>query len=88
MRTWAVAKGATVPTHFYKVILAESTAGELELFAFLLANDRQPLAGEPRDYLVTVDSIEALSGLDFFSVLPDADEHRLEAAVATQWPIP
>ena len=31
-----------------------------------------------RDYLVSVDVIEAATGLDFFSVLPDGDEDRLE----------
>ena len=77
-----------VPTHFYKVILAESTAGEVELFAFLLANEQETLGGDPEDYLVSVDSIEALSGLDFFSLLPDPDEDRLESLVATGWLMP
>ena len=35
----------------------------------------------------SVDVIEWLSGLDFFSELPDSHEERLEATVATSWPI-
>jgi endonuclease G len=76
-----------VPTHFYKVILCEHTTGTVELFAFVMQNPLQPLAGRPRDYLVSVDEVESLTGLDFFAVLPDWDEERLEEMVATNWPI-
>ncbi|MFC1639799.1 DNA/RNA non-specific endonuclease, partial [Gemmatimonadota bacterium] len=85
--------GVAVPTHFYKVVLAEfrappaSAASRANLFAFVMPNQPAPLAGEPSDYLVTVDLVEALSGLDFFSVLPDSLEDRLEEEVATTWPI-
>ncbi len=76
-----------VPTHFYKVILCRHSTGSIELFAFLLENGSNPLAGRPRDYLESVDVIEWLSGLDFFSALPDSEEERLETTVATNWPI-
>ncbi len=35
----------------------------------------------------TVDLVEALSGLDFFSSLPDSVERRLEEDAAQNWPI-
>lgn len=43
--------------------------------------------GEPRDYVVSVDRVQHLSGLDFFAALPDSEEHRLEAVVSSNWPI-
>jgi len=57
------------------------------LYAFLMPNQHQQLAGSPADYLVTVDLVEALSGLDFFSSLPDSIEDRLEEEPAKNWPI-
>jgi endonuclease G len=76
-----------VPTHFYKVILCEHPDGSHEMFAFVLPNALAP-QGEPRDYIVSVDRVQHLSGLDFFAALPDSEEHRLEAVVNTNWPIP
>lgn len=76
-----------VPSYFYKAILCEHATGTHEMFAFILPNQLAPALGEPRDYLVSVDRVEAWSGLDFFSVLPDSEENRLEALTATQWPV-
>lgn len=70
-----------VPTHFFKVILCEHPSGTHEMFAFLMPNQLEPLAGQPRDYAVSVDRVEALSGLNFFSALPDSEEDRLEGLV-------
>jgi endonuclease G, mitochondrial len=85
--------GVSVPTHFYKVILADAAyaasaaASAQTLFAFVMPNQPTQLTGEPSDYLVTVDLVEALAGLDFFSALPDSLEDRLEEEIATTWPI-
>jgi endonuclease G, mitochondrial len=76
-----------VPTHLYKMVLCQHPAGDVELFAFVLPNQLDPVPGVPADYLTTVDRIEALSGLDFFSVLPDDVEDRLERQLATAWPV-
>jgi hypothetical protein len=35
-----------------------------------------------------VDHVEALSGLDFFALLEDAEEDRIESITQTDWPIP
>jgi hypothetical protein len=37
------------------------------------------------DHLVTADTVEQRSGLDFFWQLPDADENAMEAANNTTW---
>jgi endonuclease G len=72
-----------VPTHFYKVMLADTA-----ICAFLMPNQHGQLDGAPEDYLVTVDLVETLSGLDFFSALPDSLENLLEAELVSTWPIP
>jgi hypothetical protein len=51
-----------------------------------MANQQEPLPGAPSDYLVSIDLVEALSGLDFFTALPDSLEDLLEAEPASGWP--
>jgi endonuclease G len=46
------------------------------MIAFLIPNEESenPL----QNYVVTVDSLESLTGIDFFPELPDSIENRLE----------
>jgi endonuclease G len=76
-----------VPTHFYKVILCEHATGTRQMFAFMMPNSTRNIGGTPADFLVSVDQVEALAGLDYFSVLPDPEETALEDAIANVWPI-
>ncbi len=72
-----------VPQKFFKVILSPYLTSP-KAIAFLFDNQRSvdPL----RSYVVTVDSIERLTGLDFFAPLPDELEDRIEArADCLQW---
>ena len=75
-----------VPTHLYKSILTLAGDGHYSLYAFLLPNQRDQIPGQPADYEVTVDSLEALTGYDFFPVLDDSLEDRLESHIAATWP--
>ena len=76
-----------VPTHFYKIILAHDKDGSVLMWAFLMEHHDVKLPGAVVDYAVSVDSIQHLTGLDFFKDLPDELEHRLESEVNTAWPI-
>ena len=76
-----------VPTHFFKVILCEHSDGQREMFAFVMKNQLEKLAGISKDYIVTVRQVEELSGFNFFHRLPDDEETRLETAAATTWPV-
>jgi endonuclease G, mitochondrial len=64
----------TVPSRFYKVIY--DLTGEKKMIAFILPNEKglKPL----QDYVVTVDSVQKVTGIDFFPCLPDSLENRLE----------
>jgi len=70
-----------VPTMFYKIIVVPGP--QPRALAFLMPQRVQ--GSEPLDrYLVTIDRIEALTGLDFFPQLPGPVEHALESRVSTQ----
>lgn len=77
-----------VPTHFYKVMLCQHPDGVRELFAFIMPNSLDPIPGQPTDFLVTVDSVQRLSGLDFWAALPADEQTRLEALLNDSWPVP
>ena len=66
----------SIPEQFYKIIL-DLEGDEKKAIAFLMPNDycAYPVSG----YVTSIDEIEKLTGLDFFSSLDDAEEMRLEA---------
>src|SRR5450759_1514716 len=66
--------GVTVPKYFYKVLYDPRNE---KMIAFLLpnANSNKPLS----DFVVTVDYVESLTGIDFFPALPDSLENNLES---------
>lgn len=65
-----------VPRAFYKVVLSLKKGNE-KAIGFFYTNDNaiQPM----EDAVRSVDDIERLTGIDFFSSLPDEQEDRLEA---------
>lgn len=72
-----------VPQRFFKVILSP-WAETPQAIGFLV--DNGPVPGGMQAAAVTVDQIEALTGHDFFSSLPDSIENRLESTINfTRW---
>lgn len=66
-----------VPTAFYKIVVDHDTPGETEVLAFRMPN--RDLSGHQiNEFLVSVDDLEAETGLDFLSALPDEEERRVE----------
>lgn len=65
----------SIPKYFYKVLLNQSN-GQYRMIAFLVPNKKsnQPLY----DFIVSVDQLEKMTGIDFFPKLEDKIEHRLE----------
>jgi len=64
-----------VPKYFYK-ILFDNTQPEVKAIAFLVPHQesKKPLY----EFVVSIDRIEQLTGLDFFPALPDTIENSLE----------
>lgn len=65
----------SVPDSFYKILLDNSN-GSYKMIAFLIPNKKssQPIY----DFVVSVDSIEKITGIDFFPKLNDKIENELE----------
>ena len=70
----------TVPTHYYKIVY-DRTPPE-KMIAFILPNDgsNRPL----QDFAVTVDAVEAATGLNFFSIVPQPKQEQLESTISVQ----
>ena len=66
-----------VPNQFYKVIL-DNTNGKIKVLAFLMNHENSDLP--LYKFVVSVDEVEALTGIDFFPHLDDATENKLEAS--------
>ncbi len=65
-----------IPNYYYKVIL-DYTTPEVKGIAFVLPNEKgvNPIM----NYVVTIDHVEYLTGIDFFPELPDDLEQLLES---------
>lgn len=66
-----------VPNQFYKVII-DNNSGETKMLAFLM--DHKDSNAPLYKFVVSVDEVEALTGIDFFTELEDKKENRLEAS--------
>lgn len=64
-----------VPNYFYKILLDNSN-GNYKMIAFLVPNEKsdKPLYS----FVVSVDSIEKMTGINFFPKLENKTENRLE----------
>ena len=70
-----------VPEQYYKIAFYMN-GSEARMIGFLLKNE---FSNENlKTFVVSVDDIEALTGIDFFNRLPDALERRLEGSTSVQ----
>ncbi len=72
--------GVSVPKYYYKVLL-DLKRPDIKAIGFLMENARIEDSFFSR--AVPIDSIEQLTGIDFFPQLPDNLEHQLESTVDT-----
>ncbi len=74
-----------VPDACYKVLYSPNGGGKM--IGFVLPNKtvkNRSLA----DFACTVDEVEELTGLDFFSVLPEKEQERMESSFSLEaWPL-
>ena len=68
----------TVPAYFYKIILDYTEPG-IKAIGFLMPNtgSQEPL----QRYIVTIDSVESVTGIDFFYQLPKDQQQIIESTV-------
>ncbi len=74
--TIGVSNKISIPEYYYKVFLRYDGT-EKKAIAFILPNRKE---GKPFEkYVVSVDSVESLTGIDFFPAFDDILEDKLEA---------
>lgn len=68
----------TVPSYFYKVVLDYSLPS-VKGIGFILQN----VASQDnlQSFVVSIDSVESLTGIDFFHLLPDDHENEIESTI-------
>jgi len=68
----------TVPAYFYKVIL-DYTEPDIKGIGFIMPNEgsQEPL----QHYAVTIDSVEKVTGTDFFYQLPEDQQRVIESTI-------
>ena len=64
-----------VPRYFYKALLDYSQPS-IKAIAFLMKNE--PSNESLSHFVISIDSLEKISGIDFFPLIPDNDEIKLE----------
>lgn len=72
------ANKVTVPARFYKVLLRFTAPGEAQAIGFIYDN-LEKVDSPMQSYAVTVDSVEALTGINFFSKLDKNVERKAES---------
>lgn len=74
----------TVPGGYYKVLY--DPVGTKKMIAFVLPNEKR--SSPLKTFVVSVDSVESLTNIDFFPELPDEIENKLESqSDFTKWDI-
>ena len=68
----------SVPNHYYKVVL-DYTKPVIKGIGFILPNERSNLS--LMNFAVSIDSVEIFTGIDFYYLLSDSIERRIESTV-------
>ncbi|XP_034825929.1 endonuclease G, mitochondrial [Maniola hyperantus] len=71
------ANTVAVPTHFYKVVVAESSDGKLDMEAYVMPNQKIPEETPVSSYMVPPETIEKSAGLLFFDKLHRSKLNRI-----------
>lgn len=73
----------SIPYHYYKVILQYNAKG-VKGIGFVLKNEAS--SASLKNFAVSIDSVEHLTGINFFPKLPDETEHKIEAdTLISKW---
>ncbi len=70
----------SVPNYYYKVLLDYSQP-DFKAIGFIIPN--QGSKADLSSFAVSIDKVEALTGLNFFPNLPDQQENSLESSICT-----
>lgn len=73
-----IGRGVSIPRYFYKIIF-DNSSKKPKMIAFLIENksSKQKL----RDFVVTVDEVERMTGIDFFQKMSKKTQEQLESII-------
>ena len=74
-----------VPTHFYKIVVAQDDNGQWEAIAFVMEHRRHNGPHKFANHIETIDWIEKQTALDFMPTLDPIVENNLENQTSTMW---
>ncbi|MCE7991034.1 MAG: DNA/RNA non-specific endonuclease [Roseivirga sp.] len=74
------ANEVSIPEYYYKIVL-DIQKPDIKAIAFLMKNEKS--GASLQSFVVTIDRIESLTGLDFFPSMPDDLENSLEGSKVT-----
>lgn len=77
--TKVIGSGVRVPSAFFKVFIAPYVENPRGI-GFVYPNMSSP--GDMRDYAMTIDEVEEITGIDFFFNLPDDLENKIESVAS------
>ena len=77
--TW---KGLLVPRYFFMAVLCRDSKGYKAMAFWVEHLNEDRSADNLKDYVITIDELEELTGIDFFCNLPDDIENKVEAQYA------
>ncbi|MCC7384637.1 MAG: DNA/RNA non-specific endonuclease [Deltaproteobacteria bacterium] len=75
----------SVPTHYFKIVVREE-GGALKAAAFAFEHRKHPSGVDLAKHLVSIDWVEARTGLDFMPDLSPEQERGLERSPGELWP--
>jgi endonuclease G len=74
-----------VPKYFFCALLLKTKSGTYRAAGFWFLNESNDRSTEPlADFIMSVDELEAKTGIDFFCNLPDDIENRVEKSVSVK----
>lgn len=77
-----IGRGRTaVPDAFFKIVVAREDSG-VDVIAFVLRNTKYQSGTKLAGFIVSVDEVEALTGLDFLDRVDDEVEKKIESVKA------
>jgi len=70
----------SVPCSYYKIVFKDNGN---EKIAIALILNNQGINSSLKSFATSIDYIESLTGIDFFSILPDDIESKIESSINT-----
>lgn len=79
-------QGLLVPRYFFMALLCQNSQGYKGIALWAENLDEDHSSDNLKDYMISIDQLEELTGIDFFCNLPDKEEARVEdACTPTAW---